>query len=331
VKISWLKHFDIEDYLEDSVGIFRTSQSDGGWDEFICEECIFCGKRAKLYVNSETGFWICYSCGESGSLPYLIMEVDGISYRESIRRLTEASEERLSRSIADLRRRRERKEKRAAARKVRREQARAFLPDEYIPVWDGENRVWNKVGYLETRGFKLRTAKTFRLGYCLEGDYAGRMIFPIIENGEVLSFQARAMGKWKPKYENPPEVSRGQMIYGIDLIVDCEEVVIVEGPTDVVSCYQKGIPTCAPLGKQVTKAQLSKLRRRGVKRACVLLDPDATEAALKVAMMISDVMPVSLGELPDGKDPDDTSADMLRAVLKGARALKTRDFRRLRR
>lgn len=327
-EINWLRHFDIEAYLDDYLGIFRTALGANG-DEHICEECPFCGKFAKLYVNAETGLWLCYRCGESGSFPMLMMEVEGISWREARKKLTAAAGDHLSRSIKDMRELREKKRARRAKR-AKKAQSVANLPDEYLPVWDEDKQIWRRIGYLDIRGIKLRTAKLFRLGICLSGDYAGRVIFPVVEHGEIKSFQARATGSWEPKYMNPDEVEKGNFIYGHDIVAGQDPAIVVEGPTDVIGCYQKGVPACALLGKTTTAAQIAKLRDLGAQRIILMLDGNAGDDALKTYLFISEIMPVDIARLPGDLDPDEAPKDVLEKALREASPPSSRELRRIR-
>lgn len=327
---NWARHFDITTYVEDNVGIARTAVGGKG-EEHICD-CPFCGKRMKLYVNAETGLFICYSCEESGALPHLIMELEGVSYRHAIDRITRAAGAQLSLSVEAMRKKRRRRQERKEARAVKRRRIRArereVLPPEYRPIWNAERGTQLRVAYLEeTRGFSTATSRRFRLGVCMEGDYAGRVVFPVIEHGRIVTFQARAMGDWEPKYMNPGDVEKGEYVYGLDLVAGDPEPIVVEGPTDVVSCFQKGIRMCAPLGKTMTRRQLRKLRDGGAKRLCVLLDGSATKEAMKVAAVAIEVMEVRVAHLPGELDPDDAPLEVLEEVLEAARPPTTRELR----
>jgi DNA primase len=330
--MGWLDHFDLEEYLDDAIGIARRASGAKG-EEYICD-CPFCGKLRKFYANAEMGVYICYSCEEQGALPHLIMELDGVSYRQAVEKITKSAEKRLSLSLEDVRaKQHRRKEKRARKSAVgkHRPKGESILPAEYKPVWDPKRRKKLRVPYIEdTRGFTLETSRRFRLGVCTEGDYSGRVVFPIIEHGQIVSFQARAMGKWEPKYMNPGHLGKGQFIYGHDMIVGDTEPVIVEGPTDVISCYQKGIMACAPLGKTITRQQISKLRKAGARSACLLLDGNAVDSALKAAALMIEVMDVKVARLPGKMDPDEAPIEIIEETLRAATPPSLRELRRAR-
>jgi len=167
--------------------------------------------------------------------------------------------------------------------------------------------------------------------------FRGRLIFPIRDiRGEVIGFGARALDDSQPKYLNSPETpvfSKGRVLYGIDLakraIREKDQVIIVEGYTDVITAHQRGFRNVvASMGTALTENQVRELKRL-TKRFVLALDADkagdaATQRGLEVATEVfrDSVVPVPLGRnligyearldadiriaiLPEGKDPDD--------------------------
>jgi DNA primase len=325
----WSDYFDIEAYIDDVLGIRHTSVGAKG-DEYVTE-CPYCGKDRKLYVNSESGFWVCYSCGEGGGLATLMMEVEGIDYRTAMAKLTKAAHERLSTSLDKIRARTQKRAERKQAKKKRAvAPSWADLPPEYVPIWDPHRRVWNRIGYLATRGIRLRTAQAFQLGFCLAGDYAGRLIFPVIDDGKIVSFTARATGDFEPKYRNPEAVSKGTLIYGIDQLRGLKKATIVEGPTDVTGMYQKKLPAGGLMGKLGTIMQAAKLREIGVEEVCLLLDGNAGEDVFKTAAIFGETLRVTIARLPGTLDPDDAAKKVVVKVLNDARPPTSRELRKAR-
>lgn len=166
--------------------------------------------------------------------------------------------------------------------------------------------------------------------------FRGRLIFPIRDiRGEVIGFGARALDDSQPKYLNSPETpvfSKGRVLYGIDLakraIREKDQVIIVEGYTDVISAHQRGFRNVvASMGTALTENQVRELKRL-TKRFVLALDADkagdaATRRGLEVATEVfrDSVVPVPLGRnligyearldadiriatLPEGRDPD---------------------------
>ena len=81
----------------------------------------------------------------------------------------------------------------------------------------------------------------WKMGYCTEGRYGGRIIVPSFNNsGDLNYFIARSYVGHRMKYLNPP-VSKNVVFN--ELYVDWDEpVVIVEGVFDAITVGQNGIP-----------------------------------------------------------------------------------------
>jgi len=319
---------DVAEYLDETIGVRTTSRGESGM-QCVCE-CPFCGKDRKLYVHRETGLFICYSCGEGGGLTALVMAVEGCTGREARRILADAAGSRVAASLSKIRKAAGRRVAPATPATPPAEPQGAALPAEFLPIWDPDLG-WRKVEYLEKRRIKYRTAMAMRLGVCIAGQYGGRLIFPIIEDGVVRSFAGRAMGGWEPKYQHPAADGKSSLLYGLDLVAGPEDVIVVEGPTDVLSMYQKRLPACALLGKRGTMAQAGKLHRRGARRVTLLLDGNAGADVLKTAAIFSETMEVLVAQLPGKLDPDEAPREVIMEALDRARPPSTLEMKVARR
>ena len=148
--------------------------------------------------------------------------------------------------------------------------------------------------------------------------YRGRIIFPIFSHiGKVLAFAGRILDQDKdqPKYINSPETKvyhKKDVLYGLNqakrAIRKTDEVLLVEGYTDVISLSQAGVENVvASSGTALTEGQVQTLHRYAKR---VLLLYDADEAGSRATMRGMDrVLEQGMGsyavELPDGQDPDD--------------------------
>ena len=146
--------------------------------------------------------------------------------------------------------------------------------------------------------------------------YRYRLIFPIFSHvGKVLGFGGRILREDdEPKYINSPETAvynKSRVLYGLyhakNAIRSREEVILVEGYTDVVALYQAGVQhVVASSGTALTDDQVSALSRYA--RTIVLLY-DADKAGLRAALRGIDLVlkkgliPYAV-RLPDGDDPD---------------------------
>jgi DNA primase len=127
--------------------------------------------------------------------------------------------------------------------------------------------------------------------------FRGRIMFPIRDivgktvgfGGRIISGKSRT-GDQKAKYINTPETklySKSKNIYGIDkaknFIVEKDEVLIVEGYTDVMALSQSGIKNVvASLGTALTSEQIM-LLGRFTKNIVLVFDSDKAgmDASLK--------------------------------------------------
>ena len=133
--------------------------------------------------------------------------------------------------------------------------------------------------YLSDRGISRQDILQWKIGYCVSGDYAGRIIIPSFsDNGSLNYFIARSYnGNWK-KYMNPPATRN---IVFNDLMVDWEEdVILVEGAFDAIKAGGNAIPL---LGSQLNEN--SKLFQKIVKynpKVFLALDPDAEKKSARL-------------------------------------------------
>ena len=150
--------------------------------------------------------------------------------------------------------------------------------------------------------------------------FRSRVIFPIHSmSGRVLGFGARILIN-KPKsakYLNSPEsliYNKSKVLYGIYFakqeIAKKDNCFIVEGYTDVIQLYQKGIKNVvSSSGNALTFDQINMIRRL-TPNITMLYDSDKAgiDATIRgVDMILSSGMNVNICTFPDGQDPDSFS------------------------
>ena len=147
--------------------------------------------------------------------------------------------------------------------------------------------------------------------------YRGRVIFPIFSHvGKVIGFGGRVLAKGsdQPKYINSPETKvyhKSRVLYGLfqgkQAIRRAEEVILVEGYTDVISLHQAGVENVvASSGTALTPEQV-KILGRYAKRVLLLYDADAagaTAAMRGIDLVLEHELAVYAVALPGGEDPD---------------------------
>ena len=147
--------------------------------------------------------------------------------------------------------------------------------------------------------------------------YRGRVIFPIFSHvGKVLGFAGRILDPDadQPKYINSPETKvydKSRVLYGLrqakQAIRGEDEVMLVEGYTDVISLHQAGVENVvASSGTALTEGQVQTLGRYA-KRILLLYDADEAGARAAVRgmnLVLEQGMGAYAVELPEGEDPD---------------------------
>src|SRR5215207_7069200 len=223
--------------------------------------------------------WHCFGCGLGGDVIAFVMQIDGLTFVESVERLADkyGVDLRREEGVADDRpkgpQRRRLIEAHAVAQEFYAEhlavpaavQGRQFLTDRgfdqasaahfgvgFAPR-DGES-LWH---HLRDRKFSLDEVVAAGLVAVGRGPYdrfRGRLLWPIREtSGDTIGFGARRIfddDKIEAKYLNTPETpiyKKSQVLYGIDLarrdMARTSQAVVVEGYTDVMACHLSGVKT----------------------------------------------------------------------------------------
>jgi len=155
--------------------------------------------------------------------------------------------------------------------------------------------------------------------------FRGRLVWPIHDlSGEVVGFGARRVlpDDEGPKYLNTPETPlyhKSQVLYGVHKarkqIARSQQVVVVEGYTDVMACHLAGVDTAvATCGTAFGADHVKVLRRllldQDEHRGEVIFTFDSDEAGRKAALRAFDVDQKFVGRTfvavtGDGLDPCD--------------------------
>lgn len=306
-------------------------------------------KSPSFNVRPVQGFYHCFGCGEGGDVYKFVQQMDSLSFYEAVEKLAgrvgfELTYEEGG-SSPDTGQRNRILEANAAAAAFYRSQ---LMTDAAIPGRDflkGRGfdkgaadhfeigfapKGWNGLfDHLTVLGFTLDellaaalVTKSERGAY---DKFRGRLIWPIKDStGQVIGFGARKLfdDDNGPKYLNTSDTlvyHKSQVLYGIDLakkdISKKQQVVVVEGYTDVMACHLAGITTAvATCGTAFGDDHIRTLNRmlsadRDVPAEVIFtFDPDA--AGQKAAMRaFSDSHKfnaqtfVAIG--PEGLDPCD--------------------------
>ncbi|MFF1879007.1 DNA primase [Leifsonia sp. NPDC058230] len=235
-------------------------------------------KSPSFQVRPGVGRYHCFGCGEGGDVYEFLQKLDHVSFTEAVERLAArlgftlhyedggggpsehgnrarllaangAAEEffrsKLSAPEADIGRR-------FLGERGFDAHAAAQFGVGFAP------KSWDELtNHLRSKGFTVEELTT--AGLVSQGDrgvydrFRGRLIWPIRDlTGQTIGFGARRLldDDKGPKYLNTPETpvyKKAQVLYGLDLakrdVSRLDQVVVVEGYTDVMACHLAGITT----------------------------------------------------------------------------------------
>lgn len=294
-------------------------------------------KTASFSVSPDRQLYYCFGCHAGGNVVHFLMELEKLSYVDTIKLLADRIRLPLPEETDDeaLLKERALKEK---CHEACREAALFYHRQLAAPS------AHNARSYLEKRGVDAKTVQCFGLGYSgsglsnylLDQNFSGevliaaglaresggglrdafwnRLMFPIIGlNRQVVGFGGRVLGDGQPKYLNTAEnviFNKRRHLYGLNFFRKSgfSDILLVEGYMDVVSLHQYGVTnSVASLGTALTKQQ-ARLIKRNVPRAYIAYDSDSAgqNAALKAAReLLDEGVEVRVMRFPDGSDPDE--------------------------
>jgi DNA primase len=197
---------------------------------------------------------------------------------------------------------------------------RIDLPGEFRTL-TGKIKISDKraLCYLQNRGLHKGDILRYKIGYCSEGEYEGRIIIPSFDiDGYVNFFIARSFGNHWLRYKNP-NVSRNIIFNELNIDWD-SDVVLVEGVFDAIFAGN----AVALLGS--TLREESRLFQHIIKNdtsVFIALDPDAEKKAMRIVrtLMKYDVEVWKI-DIPEGKDVAELGSAAFEKLKQGAILLK---------
>lgn len=314
-------------------------------------------KTPSFFVSPALNRFHCFGCGASGDAIGFLMRIEGLSYRDALRRLAERAGIEITIDAA------------RAESDDSRERLYRIVYAAHFYYRQCLKRTPEALQYLQARGLSPETIERFELGFAPDGwDYlvrflqkhqmsleearvAGlveegrngyydrfrnRITFPIHDaGGRVVAFGARTMGNDEPKYLNSPETplfEKRNLFYGWHLargeILKQRAALIVEGYLDLIMLHQHGFThAIATLGTAFTESHAQRLKRM-VDQVYLMYDSDAAgvRAALRAGEVLMEAgVPTFVVSLPEGEDPDSLlrqhGAEALNQCLQRARTL----------
>jgi DNA primase len=161
------------------------------------------------------------------------------------------------------------------------------LPKEFISLTDHERFIKDRIAHIESkhatrfllkRGLTLNDIVKYKIGFCIEGNFAKRIIIPSYdENGILNFFSTRTyLPDETQKYKNP---SVDRNIIGWEYYINWNTpIILVEGIFDALTIKRNVIPL---FGKTISEALMKKIVGSQVQKIYVALDNDALKEAIK--------------------------------------------------
>ncbi len=286
---------DIVDLIGRSVKLRRAGTNWVGLCPFHNE------KSPSFNVRPSTNSYHCFGCGAGGNAFRFVMEHDGLTFMEAVKRLAEAANIRIEEEVWD-----------ANAEKEAKIRSLMIRAHQELAAWYHQLLMKSPVAeearaYLTGRGITSAVAKSWMIGYAPpdsaslrhwaekhkfgqqflldagiikfseeRGDtYPGfrhRLMFPIRnDNGEVIAFSGRALDKTaKAKYLNSPETpifNKSKVLFGFDKskrpISKAGQAIVCEGQIDTIMIFEAGFQNVvAGQGTAFTEFHAKALKRQ---------------------------------------------------------------------
>jgi len=266
-------------------------------------------ENPSMGVDTKRGIFHCFSCGESGNIYKLLAQFDGISVDEA----------------------RERYQEEWRAQKILEDLEESLFSDEALP----DIRVYKMASfdaafpplsvseegmmYMQMRGLSDRTIELFDLRWGSRGKYKDRVIIPVYDDkSQLISYSGRAIQKnIIPKIRKPAGNKALSTLFGLHLVKEVHELILVEGEIDAMYLQQWDFSAVATMGtSNLTNSQLNLIIKYAEEVILMFDGDDAGKKASRSCLeMLKPYMPVRVVKLEEGKDPNDLGASELLHLL----------------
>jgi DNA primase len=182
-----------------------------------------------------------------------------------------------------------------------------YLPEGFRNISLGDSQLAKSIrGYVKKRGFSVDQFSRYGIGYGTMGETYGYLIIPFYYHGQLKYYNARNVIGKGPRYNNPDKDITGLgkqfIIFNHDALEMYRSVFVCEGALNALTMGDRGIAT---MGKAISKYQVNELLKSQCERYIILLDPDAKEYAINLALKLVAYKKVKVVFLPEGKDCND--------------------------
>lgn len=236
--------------------------------------CAFCDyrKKRKLSINFKKNKFKCWICNTSGNIKYIVSRFGTDKQIQCWKETTNDFDMSQKKDLLSL-----------LKGTCEDEEEKISLPSEFRTLVSNETDILSVPvkRYLYERGLSKKDIFYWKIGFCLRGEYANRLIVPSFNvDGSVNYFVTRSYIDDWPKYKNPKK-NKKDFIFN-ELYIDFRKpLVLTEGVFDAMNAGYNSIPL---LGSSLSKK--SKLFFEIVKNNSIIylaLDLDAFKKELKIA------------------------------------------------
>lgn len=264
--------------------------------------------KSKLSINTNTGLFQCFVCGEKGRFTDIARQVY-LKKRISTDKIVDVDLQLTTKPSSP----------------ILEGDVVIPYPEGYYPLYNISPGITDKVplSYLYNRGITDSQILYYKLGYCIGGTYDKRIIVPVLNgNGSLVSFIARDYtGRLTPKVLTPPSLQGRHgikdYVFNLHNAAPLGHLLIGEGVFDAISLGVRGI---ALFGKTISNLQLAKILNSKPQRVTICMDPDAIlQANILAQQLINHIDDVRIALLPEGTDPNSVDKTVLEKVLKEAK------------
>lgn len=207
--------------------------------------------RASFGISTEYPYLFnCFSCGESGNLINLVSYVFDINYLQAYTKI-----------IKDY----------SVISQDLLEDVEEDCEEEVVTEEEIFNYRKKRHSYIESRGISDYTLQKYEIGYD-EKNYS--ITFPVrdLYGNPLFIIKRRVDSKF---FHIPKNAPKSEVLYGLNYLYGkVKKVFLVEGPIDVLSCYEAKLPAVGLMGRTLSRDQLKLLLLAGIEEVVLFLDND---------------------------------------------------------
>lgn len=226
-----------ESYINSHFNVVSSSGS-----EIVCICPWHDDHSGHLYINEDTGLFICFSCGKKGAL----------ARDPDVAKQTPYTLEMMAKMVEKLN---------SPPQKTK------FYQESWLSQFDTDLSYWTS-----NRNLPDDVVRLFNLGY---DPFTNRATIPLRDvQGRILGVTYRRLDGGMPKYLHPKGFPTGRHLFGAHLLNGERTIAITEGQVDAIRGRASRVPTVATMGARLTRDQIKLLQRLGIRKVVILYDND---------------------------------------------------------